>query len=120
MPRSTSRLQRKYVMSQPSLKRIRLDLARSKEFPNGSTRHGYEFVAPLDPTGHIDAASWGKHRTNCRVHRFWNGENEHGHLVHRPGGGEHARWVFDYEAAAADDEETCFRFGMHTFQTGEY
>jgi hypothetical protein len=28
------------------LKRIRLELARSKEFPMGSTRHGYEFVAP--------------------------------------------------------------------------
>jgi len=37
------------------LKRIRLNLARSKEFPNGSARHGYEFVAPLDDTGHIDA-----------------------------------------------------------------
>ena len=30
------------------LKRIRLNLARSKEFPSGSDEHGYEFVAPLD------------------------------------------------------------------------
>jgi hypothetical protein len=37
------------------LKRIRLNLARSKEFPLGSDRHGYEFVAPLDASGHIDA-----------------------------------------------------------------
>jgi hypothetical protein len=29
-------------------KRIRLELARSKEFPEGSATHGYEFVAPLD------------------------------------------------------------------------
>lgn len=36
------------------LKRIRLNLARSKEFPSGSTKHGYEFVAPLDSKGHID------------------------------------------------------------------
>ena len=28
------------------LKRIRLELARSKDFPMGSARHGYEFVAP--------------------------------------------------------------------------
>jgi len=28
------------------LKRIRLNLARSKEFPSGSDRDGYEFVAP--------------------------------------------------------------------------
>jgi hypothetical protein len=31
------------------LKRIRLNLARSKEFPSGSERHGYEFVAPVGP-----------------------------------------------------------------------
>ena len=37
------------------LKRIRLNLARSKEFPTGSAQHGYEFVAPLDQNGHIDA-----------------------------------------------------------------
>jgi hypothetical protein len=27
------------------LKRIRLNLARSKDFPAGSAKHGYEFVA---------------------------------------------------------------------------
>ena len=37
-----------------NFKRIRLNLARSKEFPQGSPRHGYEFVAPLDAQGHID------------------------------------------------------------------
>jgi hypothetical protein len=40
------------------LKRIRLELARSKEFPMGSARHGYEFVAPLDSKGHIDPQLW--------------------------------------------------------------
>ena len=44
------------------LKRIRLNLARSKEHPSGSPRHGYEFVAPLDATGHIDLELWRKHR----------------------------------------------------------
>lgn len=37
-----------------ALQRIRLHLARSKAFPDGSARHGYEFVAPLDARGHID------------------------------------------------------------------
>jgi hypothetical protein len=37
-----------------ALKRIRLHLARSKEFPAGSADRGYEFVAPLDSNGHID------------------------------------------------------------------
>ena len=35
-----------------AFKRIRLNLARSKEFPQGSQRHGYEFVAPLDRNGY--------------------------------------------------------------------
>ena len=36
-------------MSSPhTLKRIKLNLARSKEFPEGSARHDYEFVAPID------------------------------------------------------------------------
>lgn len=46
----------------PQFKRIRLNLARSKEFPNGSERHGYEFVAPLDANGHIDSGLWKEHR----------------------------------------------------------
>jgi hypothetical protein len=41
-----------------AFKRIRLNLARSKEFPQGSSRHRYEFVAPLDSNGHIDAQLW--------------------------------------------------------------
>src|SRR5262245_37842799 len=40
------------------LKRIRLNLARSKEFPAGSAQRGYEFVAPLDADCHIDARLW--------------------------------------------------------------
>ena len=66
------------------LKLIRLELARSKEFPNGSETHGYEFVAPLDGEAHIDPALWRKHRDRCRVRRFWDEEAEVGHLVHRP------------------------------------
>ncbi|MGE0564249.1 MAG: hypothetical protein AB7O50_07005 [Pseudolabrys sp.] len=102
-------------------KRIRLNLARSKEFPQGSSRHGYEFIAPLDAGGHIDAALWRAHRGNCGVRRFWDGEDdEHGKLVHKPGGPEHARWVFDYDDTAEDDDEAGYRFGAHAFRPGEY
>jgi hypothetical protein len=31
------------------LNRILLTLARSREFPDGSSRRGYDFIAPLDP-----------------------------------------------------------------------
>jgi len=80
------------------LNRILLTLARSREFPDGSLRHGYDFIAPLDPEGHIDPILWKKYRDYCRVRRFWAGEDDEvGRLVHKPGGAEHARWVFEYD-----------------------
>jgi hypothetical protein len=104
-----------------SFKRIRLNLARSKEFPQGSTRHGYEFVAPLDDNGHIDVDLWRANREHCRVRRFWDGvDDETGFLVHKPGGPENARWVFDYDQSAEDDDESGYRFGTHAFRPGEY
>jgi hypothetical protein len=104
-----------------SFKRIRLNLARSKEFPNGSVKHGYEFVAPLDGKGHIDVKLWQGNREHCGVRRYWEGEDdEHGFLVHKPGGPEHARWTFDYNPSRADDDESGYRFGAHAFRTGEY
>lgn len=104
-----------------TLKRIRLNLARSKEFPDGSARHGYEFVAPLDATGHIDPDGWREARGVCTVHRFWGNEApERGFLVHRAGGAHGATWVFDYDQSAADDDEAGYRFGDHAFVPGEY
>ena len=104
-----------------NLKRIRINMARSKEFPSGSSRHGYEFVAPLDSKGHIDPAIWQQYRHRCGVRRFWEGEaDQYGHLVHKPGGAEHARWVFDYNRDRLDDDETGYRFGAHSFAPGEY
>jgi hypothetical protein len=103
------------------LKRIRLNLARSREFPKGSPRHGYEFVAPLDVSGHIDSTLWHKYREHCRVRRFWNGEEEVGQLIHRPGGPEQSHWLFDYDGGAEDeDDETGYRFATHAFRPGEY
>jgi hypothetical protein len=104
-----------------AFKRIRLELARSKEFPSGSARHGYELVAPLDSEGRIDARLWQQHRDHCRVRRFWGDKpDEVGRLVHKPGGPEHARWLFDYNPATAADDESGFRFGSHVFMFGEY
>ena len=103
-----------------SLKRIRLEMARSKEFPNGSATHGYEFVAPLDADGHIDPALWQKYREHCGVRRFWGDEEEIGRLLHKPGGPEHARWMFDYANKAAYEDVAGYRFAAHSFNLGEY
>ncbi|CAJ1404349.1 MAG: hypothetical protein RIE06_16035 [Roseibium album] len=101
----------------PALRKIRLNLARTKEFPQGSARHGYEFTAPLNETGHIDATLWKKERDHCRVRRFWGSEEEEvGHLIHRPGGS----WAFHYDIDGDDDDEAGYRFGAHAFNPGEY
>jgi hypothetical protein len=104
-----------------SLKRIRLTLARSKDFPNGSMQDGYDLIAPLDSRGHIDLAAWKTHRSDCTVRRFVVGQGDKmGLLVHKAGGAEHGRWVFDYDVTDEDDDESGFLFGSHTFVPGEY
>ena len=104
-----------------ALKRIRLELARSKEFPAGSYRNGYEFTAPLDANRYIDLAQWKVLKEFCRVRRFWAGEEDQtGRLVYKPGGSAHAFWAFDYDPNSNDDDEPGYRFGSHAFLPGEY
>ena len=103
------------------LKRVRLVLARSHDYPNGSARCGYEFVAPLDDSGHIDANAWKTSREKCHVRRFWDdGDERSGLLRHRPGGQEHASWIFDYDIDDDEDDEKGYRFASHAFVPGEY
>src|SRR5258705_1487939 len=81
------------------LNRILLNLARSREFPYGSPRHGYDFIAPLDPEGHIDPILWRKYRDYCRVRRVLGGEgNEGGRLVHKTCGAQQGRSGLDYKS----------------------
>ncbi len=101
-----------------AMMRVRLELARDHDFPSGSPKRGYDFAAPLDGDGHIDAAEWKANREACRVVRFWEGApNEIGHLVRKPGGS----WAFHYDINGdPDDDESGYRFGTHAFKPGEY
>ncbi|MDJ0893738.1 MAG: hypothetical protein QNJ92_01240 [Alphaproteobacteria bacterium] len=98
-----------------TLKLIRLELARTKDHPDGSAAHGYEFTAPLDADGHLDMEGWQASKLACTVWRFWDGEDdEHGQLVHSRTG-----WAFSY-APGDDDDEPIFKFDRHLFKQGEY
>ncbi len=104
-------------MPQSGLKTIRLNLARSPGFPDGSDRHYYRFTAPLDADGHLDPEGWRKNRETCRVVRNWAGEEEDiGHLVHRPGGS----WGFHYDVDGEEGDESGFKLATHRFAPGEY
>ena len=100
-----------------SLKTIRLELARSREFPDGSAAHGYVLKAPLRPDGHLDAEAWRKQQAFCTVRRFsQDREDELGQLIHTAG----RRWAFSYVPNDATDDEPIFRLDDHVFRLGEY
>jgi len=105
------------------LQRIRLELARDPDFPEGSRQHGYDMIAPLDGDGHICPSGWKADRDHCRVRRFWGHEAEQiGHIVHKPGG-TGGIWAFHYDIRSAGtktQDESGFHFETHLFKPGEY
>ena len=84
-----------------ALRKVTLNAARSKEFPEGSIRHGYDFVAPLTADGHIDLEAWKQHRGECFAHRFWGNEPAlRGLLVNHAGGRGGSTWAFEWKGDA--------------------
>ena len=99
-----------------ALQHIRIELARCAEFPEGSAAHGYEFIAPLTPDGHLNAEVWRENKDACTVKRFWGDEDEeHGHLVHLGNG-----WRFHYPGDDFDEDEPLFKLDRHTLLEGDY
>ncbi len=100
-----------------SFRRIRLELAREKGHPVGSSSSGYVLVAPLDADGRLDSAVWRQHRDLCRVIRFRPEEpDDIGHLIRRPNGS----WAFHYDVEGGIDDESGHRLENDRFLTGEY
>lgn len=100
-----------------TLTRIRMELGRTDGYPEGSTGHGYEFVAPLTLTGHIDGTAWTKVMHRCRVRRFWGNEPDQSGYLRRHG--QHG-WYFDYRRQDDRDDEPLFKLDMHRLVNGNY
>ena len=99
-----------------SWQHIRLNLARTDEFPNGSAEHGYDLVAPVASDGTLDEMAWRENKSRCYVRRFWKGEaDETGELVHT----RHRTWAFSY-MPGEDDDEPIFSLETHRLAEGEY
>jgi hypothetical protein len=95
---------------------VRIELARTKEYPEGSASHGYEFRVPATADGHIDAVAWRANRKLWTVRRFWKGEeDQHGRLIHT----RHGTWAFSY-APGEDDDTPFFHLEGHLLKLGEY
>ena len=96
--------------------RIRLELARTPEHPEGSRMHGYEIIAPLDAQGLINEETWRADKERAKVRRFWEGEDdENGQLIHT----RHRTWAFSY-APGEEDDEPIFHLETHALKYGDY
>jgi hypothetical protein len=98
------------------LKRIRLELARTPEFPDGSPKYGYEFIAPLTADNHIDADAWKKVKDHCGVLRFWGMDQPERGMLRHIGNG----WRFDYDPRDDSDDERFFKLDRHSLAVGDY
>ena len=100
----------------PQFRQLRIELAREPGHPEGEHDVAYAVVAPLDSDGRIDPGLWRAHREACRIARLRPGQpDQHGHLVHRQGGG----WAFHYDSDALPDD-IGFHFADERFGVGEY
>lgn len=94
---------------------IRLELARTKEFPEGSASRFYLLHLPLGEDGIIDADAVRKAPAQATVRRFWpNQPDLFGYVIAAPGG-----WAFSYKPGE-DDDETVFHLETHPIRLGEY
>jgi hypothetical protein len=98
------------------LKRIRLELARTPEFPEGNSKFGYEFIAPLTQDNHIDADAWKSVKDHCGVLRFWGTDKQERGVLRHVGNG----WRFDYDPRDDTDDEPFFKLDRHSLAPGNY
>lgn len=96
---------------------IRLELAREAGRPHGDAHEGYDIVAPLDESGHLDPVGWKRERRRCRVRRFVKDQTlSLGSVNHGPGG----RWTLDMAGDGKADSIAGFHLGDEAFAAGEY
>jgi hypothetical protein len=99
---------------------IILRLARTKDFPEGTLRRGYDVRAVLDAAGHLSVDTWRHHRTAYSVQRFWDNEPvRQGSLVHRAGRAGGSTGAVRYAGLNEEDEDG-FRLGEHVLQVDEF
>jgi len=96
-------------------KSIRLELARTPDFPEGSAGRAYLLRLPLDDDGLIDAPALQRSPALATVHRYWPNEPDmSGYVIRTPRG-----WAFSYEIGEEDDEAV-FHLETHPIRIGEY
>src|SRR5580765_7806734 len=94
---------------------IRLELARTREFPEGSASRALLLHLPLDETGLIDEEALRQAPARASVRRFWPSERDQaGYVIRTPRG-----WALSYQPGEEDDE-TVYHLETHPIRIGEY
>jgi hypothetical protein len=94
---------------------VRLELARTPEFPDGSASRGYLLRLPLGDDGLIDEAALSGQPAKATVLRSWPDEDDQAGYLIRKGRG----WAFSY-AVGEDDDESVYHLESHPIRLGEY
>lgn len=94
---------------------IRLELARTAEHPEGSSRHVYLLHLPLDAEGLIDETLLRGNTARAVVHRHWGDDHpRNGYVVPTSDG-----WAISYERGESDNEPF-FHLERHRLRPGDY
>ena len=94
---------------------VRLELARTKEFPEGSASRAYLLRLPLGEDGLIEEAAVAADPGRATVRRFWpNQPDLSGYVVRTPRG-----WAFSYRVGDEDDESV-YHLENHPMRIGNY
>lgn len=94
---------------------IRLELARTPEYPEGSSAHAYVLRLPIDDNGMLEKHILLDPEQEPVVRRFWPGEADREGVVIPKGRG----WVFSYAPGETDDE-ALFHLENHPIAVGQY
>lgn len=94
---------------------VKLELARTDEFPSGSASRSYLIRIPLDDQGLIDEEARAADPSRATIRRFWpNERDQSGYILKAKNG-----WVFSY-AVGEEDDEDLFHLENHPIRRGEY
>jgi hypothetical protein len=94
---------------------VRLELARTPDFPNGSASRCYLLRVPIGADGLLERAELDADPARATVRRFWpNQPDLSGYVIRSPRG-----WAFSYRLGEEDDE-TVFHLETHKLKLGEY
>lgn len=93
---------------------IRLELARTPDFPAGSPSRAYLLRLPLGRDGLIDEAELDRTPGRATVRRYWPSQPDMtGCVIRTPAG-----WAFSYEPG--EDDESVFHLETHQLRLGEH